>query len=566
MTAAEIIPIQRTSGVVHARVGPATVRTPDAVVVTAAPNPLAPPPSEVVRGTLVERPDCAVSGAKRPGGLSATVICGNDGMAFAVNPGQVFEGVVETDVVAPSGCAVTGRCVVEIIADTDTEFVAKSGGTVASAVSEIDAIVAQMNARYEADFNITFRILRYRIRLAGDFDPYADLVPPSVNPGGFLNTEIHGQWSQVWQVEDPRVDLVHLFLGRFWPTGGASPVGGACGTSRVSWSRAEGSGSTPPRVALAIHEFGHALGAHHWAGIMGTGAVTNPFATWFGAAGEIAPLRNLTTCMTANLPPIASATVSCGDNRTCAFDGRASTDEETLFYDWSLGDGQTSMLSNGSVTYSQSGTFQPTLTVTDSVGQTDSVSAGDAAASIFVDVPASHWARPFVEAIAAANITAGCGTNPRRFCPDTLVTKATASIFLLRARGVPPTPACTGTLFDDIQCTQPADPWCEELARLGIDSGCGNGDFCPGQQLTRAAIAPLLLKARFGSAYTPPSESPCTPTFTDVPCGHEQFDWIEDLASRGITSGCGLNTFCPAGNVSRASLAVFLTRAFGLPH
>ena len=51
-------------------------------------------------------------------------------------------------------------------------------------------------------------------------------------------------------------------------------------------------------------------------------------------------------------------------------------------------------------------------------------------------------------------------------------------------------------------------------------------------------MAVFLLKASLGSGYTPPA---CTgAVFGDVPCTGGIFDpWIEDLAVRGVTGGCG---------------------------
>ena len=72
-------------------------------------------------------------------------------------------------------------------------------------------------------------------------------------------------------------------------------------------------------------------------------------------------------------------------------------------------------------------------------------------------------------------------------------------------------------------------------------------------------MAVFLLKASFGSSYAPPS---CAGTvFADVPCVGGAFDsWIEDLAGRGITGGCGSGNYCPGNANTRGQMAVFLTR------
>jgi hypothetical protein len=60
------------------------------------------------------------------------------------------------------------------------------------------------------------------------------------------------------------------------------------------------------------------------------------------------------------------------------------------------------------------------------------------------------------------------------------------------------------------------------------------------------------------------SPAPATATFNDVPTGHWAFRFIEALADSGITSGCGGGSFCPDNTLTRAEMAVFLSKALGL--
>ena len=86
---------------------------------------------------------------------------------------------------------------------------------------------------------------------------------------------------------------------------------------------------------------------------------------------------------------------------------------------------------------------------------------------------------------------------------------------------------------------------------------------CPSATVTRAQMAVFLLKASLGSAYAPPA---CTGTvFGDVPCSGGAFDpWIEDLAARAITGGCGNGNYCPDGGNTRGQMAAFLVKSFGM--
>lgn len=48
--------------------------------------------------------------------------------------------------------------------------------------------------------------------------------------------------------------------------------------------------------------------------------------------------------------------------------------------------------------------------------------------------------------------------------------------------------------------------------------------------------------------------------FTDTPAGPPFCDSIQWIKNRGITLGCGLNVYCPTGNVTREQMAAFMNR------
>ncbi|MEX0878245.1 MAG: FG-GAP-like repeat-containing protein [Thermoanaerobaculia bacterium] len=50
------------------------------------------------------------------------------------------------------------------------------------------------------------------------------------------------------------------------------------------------------------------------------------------------------------------------------------------------------------------------------------------------------------------------------------------------------------------------------------------------------------------------------PYFADVPPGSFAADWINELYNLGITTGCGFGNYCPNANVTRAQMAVFLLK------
>lgn len=60
------------------------------------------------------------------------------------------------------------------------------------------------------------------------------------------------------------------------------------------------------------------------------------------------------------------------------------------------------------------------------------------------------------------------------------------------------------------------------------------------------------------------SPAPGASSFSDVPTSHWAFQYIEALAASGITAGCGGGNFCPDTPLTRAQMAVFLSKALGL--
>ena len=180
----------------------------------------------------------------------------------------------------------------------------------------------------------------------------------------------------------------------------------------------------------------------------------------------------------------------------------------------------------------------------------------------FYDVPQSNSFHDAIHTVAANGITAGCGNG--NYCPNGPISRAQMAVFLLKSEhGAQYAPApATGNVFADVPADAFAAAWIERLAAEGISSGCGGGNFCPGAAVTRAQMAVFLLKTSVGPGFAPPAATGMV--FIDVPASAFAASWIEDLAARGITSGCGGGHYCPASSSTRGQMAVFLVSAFGL--
>jgi len=180
----------------------------------------------------------------------------------------------------------------------------------------------------------------------------------------------------------------------------------------------------------------------------------------------------------------------------------------------------------------------------------------------FTDVPNSSGFYRFIETLLHNSITGGCGgTN---YCPANSTTRDQMSVFVLVAKegaGYVP-PACAPpNLFNDVPETSPFCRFIEELANRGVVSGCGGGNYCPSQAVTRDTMAVFVLRT-LDPALNPPACT--TPVFADVPASNPFCRWIEELARRGVVSGCGGGNYCPTQPVTREQMGVFIGVTFGL--
>jgi hypothetical protein len=185
----------------------------------------------------------------------------------------------------------------------------------------------------------------------------------------------------------------------------------------------------------------------------------------------------------------------------------------------------------------------------------------------FPDVPVNHPFYAFIENLFHNQVTVG--NQDGGYHPNDSISRAQMAVFILKGKfgssHVPPPP--TGTVFNDVSTSTFAAAWIEELASLGITAGCGNGNYCPDDPVTRAQMAAFLLKGEHGSGYNPPT---CLGAFVDVQCPSSPdfpySDWIEQLYAEGITAGCQSSplAYCPLQPNTRGEMAVFIVKTFGL--
>jgi ELWxxDGT repeat protein len=117
-----------------------------------------------------------------------------------------------------------------------------------------------------------------------------------------------------------------------------------------------------------------------------------------------------------------------------------------------------------------------------------------ATGTLFQDIPINYFAAPWIEELAREGLLSGCSVSPPLYCPSTALTRAQMAVMVVGGRHETPPPA-TGTRFADVPANYWAARWIEQLAADGITAGCGGGNFCPEQPLTRAEMAVFLTVA-----------------------------------------------------------------------
>ncbi len=178
----------------------------------------------------------------------------------------------------------------------------------------------------------------------------------------------------------------------------------------------------------------------------------------------------------------------------------------------------------------------------------------------FLDVPLGSYGDPEIHAFAGAGISYGCGAG--NFCPTQLLTRRVYAVWGLRsALGADYVPPrALGLDFDDVAPDSFGADFVEEAAERGYLQPCGERLFCADSPVTRGEAAVVVLRLLEGAEYVPP---PAEGVFGDVPADWAPF--VEETWRRGIMDACGPTSFCPSAGSTRADHAIWLVRAFDFP-
>ncbi len=168
--------------------------------------------------------------------------------------------------------------------------------------------------------------------------------------------------------------------------------------------------------------------------------------------------------------------------------------------------------------------------------------------------PPGFWADDFIYAMSQAGITGGCGNG--NYCPNDPVTREMMAVFIITAMGETGSQAAHNGYFSDIADNGFA-AFINRMNELGVTGGCGGTNYCPSTPVTRGMMAVFILAAMGETG----SQVAYNAYFSDIDDnGFAPF--INKMNELGITGGCGGGHYCPFNPVTRAEMAVFLGKAF----
>jgi hypothetical protein len=186
----------------------------------------------------------------------------------------------------------------------------------------------------------------------------------------------------------------------------------------------------------------------------------------------------------------------------------------------------------------------------------------------FSDVRTGHWGYDEIEACVEGEMVFGYPDGTYRPCA--VITRDQMATYVARAiRGagsdVPWGPGVA--TFPDV----PTDHWAydavECAAANAVVEGYGDGTYHPEWEVTRGQMSVYIARALVaptGEAGLASYEPPETGTFPDVPTDYWSFHHTEYLAEEEVVAGYPDGLYHPISEVTRAQMAVYVAKAFGL--
>ncbi len=169
---------------------------------------------------------------------------------------------------------------------------------------------------------------------------------------------------------------------------------------------------------------------------------------------------------------------------------------------------------------------------------------------LFTDLPDTHWAYSYISYLFCHNVVSGYADGT--FRPGETSTRGQFTKMIVLGYNWtlynPVYPSFTDVPFDSAFYQ-----YIETAHLRGIINGYADGTFQPGNAVTRAQAAKMLVLSHGWSPF-----DPGYPTFWDVPPDNWAYSWVESAYSHSIISGYADGAFHPEYSITRAQLSKML--------
>ena len=134
----------------------------------------------------------------------------------------------------------------------------------------------------------------------------------------------------------------------------------------------------------------------------------------------------------------------------------------------------------------------------------------------FVDVAKDIWYYKHIEAIFKEGLTAGCQTDPPKYCPDDPLTREQMAVFAVRLVHEEPYSGIDQS-FADVPVDKWSHKWVSKATHLGLMQGYSDNTFKPEEPIKRGKVSEIFNNILLYEKNTPTPPSLPSPSLTPTP-------------------------------------------------